>query len=279
MRRVTTPDGVDLGIHELGDGARPTLLCHANGFHGAVWGPLAAALGDDFQRWALDFRAHGASATPEGFPLGWEEFGSDVLAVVDALDLPAGQILGVGHSMGGAALLIAEQARPGTFAGLWVFEPIMPPPGTFPDIDRPNAMADGAERRRTTFPSHAAALDNFASKPPLNVLRADALRAYVQHGFIPGEDGDVHIATRPQDEARIYRSAGAHHAFGRLGAVTCPVVVCCGRPDPGPALFAPAAADALPDGHLDRIDSLGHFGPLEAPGVCAAAIREFASSL
>lgn len=279
MRQVPTSDGLTLAVHDQGGSGRPTLLCHANGFHGAVWEPLSHALGDGFERWALDFRAHGRSEVPAGHPLGWTEFGADVLAVVDGLDLPAGAILGVGHSMGGAALLIAEQARPGTFAGLWLYEPIVPPPGARSAGEGPNPLADGAERRRASFPSHAEALANFASKPPFNALRADALHAYVRYGFVAGEDGAVHIACRPADEARIYRSAGAHGAFEGLAEVRCPVVVACGRDEPGPALFAPTVAEALPDGRLERLDPLGHFGPLEAPEICAGSVQRFAAEL
>lgn len=279
MLKVPTPDGLTLAVHDLGGSGRPTLLCHATGFHGAVWEPMASALGDGFARWAVDFRAHGLSAVPAEQPLGWESFGEDVLAVVDALDLPPGEILGVGHSMGGAALLLAEEARPGTFAGLWLFEPIAPPTGALPSIEGGNAMADGAARRRPTFPSHAAAIANFAAKPPFNVLRADALHAYVRHGFQPGEDGTVHLACRADDESQIYRGGGAHHAFDHLAEVICPVVVACGRDESGPALFAPAIVQALPHGRLERLESLGHFGPLEAPGICAAAVRAFATTL
>ncbi len=279
MRTVPTTDGVTLAVHDLGGSGRPTLLCHATGFHGAVWEPMAASLGEHFARWAVDFRAHGRSTVAPDQSLGWTEFSEDVLAVLDALNLPAGETLGVGHSMGGAALLLAEQARPGTFAGMWLYEPITPPPGSFPSPGGTNALADGAARRRPTFPSHAEALANFASKPPFNVLRADALHAYVRHGFEAGEDGAVHLACRPDDESRIYRGGGAHHTFEHLDAVRCPVVVACGREEPGPVLFAPAVADALPHGRLERHDSLGHFGPLEAPDLCAQAVRRLEGSL
>lgn len=278
MRQVPTSDGLTLTVHEQGGSGRPTLLCHANGFHGAVWEPLSKALGEGFERWAIDFRAHGRSTTSPDHVLGWTQFGADVLAAVDGLGLPAGEVLGVGHSMGGAALLIAEQARPGTFAGLWLYEPITPP-GPSPEGDGPNHLAEGARRRRSSFPSLADALANFASKPPFDALRADALHAYVRHGFVAGEDGAVHIACRPADEAAIYRSAGAHRSFERLGAVQCPAVVACGRSEPGPALFAPAVADALPHGRLERLEPLGHFGPLEAPGLCAESVRAFAADL
>ncbi|MFZ6004827.1 MAG: alpha/beta fold hydrolase [Actinomycetota bacterium] len=278
MRKVSTPSGVVLAVHELGGSGRPTLLCHATGFHGAVWAPLAMELGDGFAKLAVDFRAHGASAVAPGSPLGWDDFAEDVLAVVDELGLTPGELLGVGHSMGGAALLLAEQARPGTFAGLWLYEPIAPPGGTFP-AGGPNSLADGAARRRASFGSRAEAVANFASKPPLAVLRADALHAYVGHGFNQGEDGSIHIACRPEDESQIFRGGGAHHAFDHLSEVVCPVVVASGRAEPGPALFAPAVAAALPAGRLESLAPLGHFGPLEAPPVCAASVAAFATLL
>ena len=279
MLHVPAPDGTTLAVHELGGSGRPVLLCHATGFHGAVWGPLALELGDGAASWAVDFRAHGDSVVPPGRPLPWSEVGGDVLAVVDALGVAPGELVGVGHSMGGAALLLAEQARPGTFAGLWLYEPITPPPGAPMPAEGGNRLADGAARRRPSFPSHADALANFAAKPPLDALRADVLHAYVAHGFRAGEDGAVHLACRPEDEAQIYRGGGAHDAFVHLGEVRCPVVVACGRPEPGPALFAPMVADALGRGRLERHEALGHFGPLEAPGVCAAAVRDLLAAV
>src|SRR5687767_7691939 len=105
MRSLPTPDGLTLALHEHGGSGRPTLLCHATGFHGAVWEPLSAALGDGFERWAVDFRAHGASTVPADQELPWSEIATDVLTVIDALDVRPGQLLGVGHSMGGACLL------------------------------------------------------------------------------------------------------------------------------------------------------------------------------
>ncbi len=279
MRSLPTPDGLTLALHEHGGAGRPTLLCHATGFHGAVWEPLSAALGDGFERWALDFRAHGASPVPAEQVLAWADIATDVLTVLDALGLPAGQLLGVGHSMGGACLLLAEQARPGTFAGLWLFEPIAPPRGAMPSSEGGNALADGALRRRASFPSAEAALANYASKRPFNTLRADAIHAYVRHGFVTGEDGAVHLACRPEHESQIYGGGANHDAFSHLGEVRCPVVVACGEEAFGPAAFAPAIADALPHGRLEAHRHMGHFGPLEAPSVLADSIRSFAAGL
>jgi pimeloyl-ACP methyl ester carboxylesterase len=279
MRTVVAPDGIALAVHEHGGSGRPTLLCHATGFHGAVWEPLSAALGDGFERWAPDFRGHGASVLPPEHPVPWDAVAGDVLAVVDDLGLPVGEVLGVGHSMGGAALLLAEQARPGLFAALWLYEPIAPPAGAIPASEGGSTLADGARRRRPSFASHAEAVANFASKPPLNVARADALHAYVRHGLVAGEDGAVHLACRPADEARFYDGGGAHDAFARLGEVACPVVIACSGEPFGPAMFAPHIADGLPDGALEVHPHLTHFGPLEAPAELAASVRSLAARL
>ncbi len=278
MRSMPTSDGLTLAVRELGGFGRPTLLCHATGFHGAVWEPLSAALGEGFERWAVDFRAHGASTVPPDLDLPWSGMGDDVLAVVDGLELPAGRVLGVGHSMGGAALLLAEQARPGTFAGLWIFEPTVPAPAALGAM-RGGDLAEAALRRRPSFPSRAEAIANFASKPPLAIARADALHAYVEHGFVVGDDGRAHLACRPADESRIYRGGSTHGAFAGLPAVQCPVVVACGADPIGPAALAPAIVAALPDGRLEQHDHVGHFGPLEAPAVLAHAVRTFAATL
>ena len=166
MRYLPASDGVSLAVHEHGGHGRPTLFCHATGLHGAVWEPLSAALDPELERWAVDFRGHGASVVPPDHPLPWSAFRDDALAVVDDLGLEPGTCLGVGHSLGGAALLMAEQARPGTFAGLWLFEPIVPPPAqaaalheaATPSPTAPNggdrAFRASPTRWRTTHRSH-----------------------------------------------------------------------------------------------------------------------------
>jgi pimeloyl-ACP methyl ester carboxylesterase len=111
------------------------------------------------------------------------------------------------------------------------------------------------------------------------VARADALHAYVRHGFVAGEDGVVHLACRPADEAQVFRGGGSHPTFERLVEVSCPVRIVCGRPEPGPAAFAPEIADRLPHGDLERHEHLSHFGPQEAPSELAASVQRFAATL
>ena len=271
--RVPSSDGVELEVHDLGGVGPPLLLCHATGFHGMVWRPLARHLEDRFRLWSLDFRGHGLSTPPDparGF--AWEGFADDVHAVVEALGLA--HALAVGHSKGGAALLMAEAARPGTFAALWCYEPIVFPPGAGPgDGDADSGLAAGAARRRDTFPSRKDAIDNYASKPPLRVLDPDALAAYVEHGFEEQDDGSVVLRCRPEHESQVYRMGGSHRGWDVLPDVTCPTTIACGGPlaTVGEGL-ARQLAGRLPAARVQVFEQLGHFGPLEDPAVVAAAV-------
>jgi pimeloyl-ACP methyl ester carboxylesterase len=186
------------------------------------------------------------------------------LAAVAAID--AGSVVGFGHSMGGAALLLAEATRPGTLRGAYVYEPIVMPP--MPDGMRaPGAspLAAMSRRRRATFPSRADALMRYATRPTLNVLRADALAAYVEHGFEDTPDGTVRLRCDPEDEAKTFE--GANVSVEDVREVSVPVTVAMGERDleSAPAAFAPAVAAALVEAELLSYRHLGHFGPLQDP--------------
>jgi pimeloyl-ACP methyl ester carboxylesterase len=276
--RVASTNGVTLAVHDLGGTGATLLLCHATGFHGLVMAPLAMALSSRFRVFALDFRGHGRSDRPSGtggYP--WSGFGDDVLATVDALpDQPGagpGSLLGVGHSMGGAALFLAEQSRPGTFAGLYCFEPIVFPPDPAQALVEDQPLVEASRRRRQVFASREEAYANYATKAPLSALTPDALRAYVEHGFVDRDDGSVTLACRSADEAEIYRMAPANGAYDRLGEVACPVTVAAGAHS---GAFTPEAAATLagrlPAGRAEVFEHLGHFGPLEDPPAVAESV-------
>ncbi|HET6949075.1 MAG TPA: alpha/beta hydrolase [Acidimicrobiales bacterium] len=271
-RRVASTDGVTLAVHDLGGEGPGLLFCHPTGFLGLTWAPLASRLADVAHGWAVDFRGHGDSTSPASMDFGWGGMADDVLAVVDDLDLAGGPA--VGHSMGGTALLLAEQRRPGTFAALWLYEPIVMPRSAPRGPGVPNGMADTARRRRPWFADRATAYANFTSKPPLGALSAEALQAYVDHGLrdVP-DDGMVALKCTPEVEARVFEGGLGQQAFARLGEVRCPVTVAVGGEDVGPALLGPPVAAALPRGRLERHEGLTHFGPMEDPARMAAAVR------
>jgi pimeloyl-ACP methyl ester carboxylesterase len=284
---IASTDGVQVTVHDFAapGSAGPTVLAaHATGFHGMVWQPMADQLAESTGARVIapDMRGHGATALPDGVVLDWDGFADDVLAVIDALGLD--RPIGVGHSKGGAALLRAEARRPGTFAGLWCFEPVVFPPEFGRARNDDNPLAAGALRRRDFFDSALDARANYGSKPPMGSFDPRVLDAYVDHGLEPVDPtdptGPVRLRCRPEVEAETYRMGTAHNTFEFLDAVACPAVIACGGPEPfGPGNFADRIADAITHGRLVRYDDLGHFGPLTHPDLLAGDIATFINDI
>ncbi len=106
-----TVRGVELAYFEWGqpDTGPPILLVHATGFHARCWDGVNRTLGGDRHVIAVDLRGHGRSS--KRGPYEWREFGADMAAFVDALDLVG--VIGVGHSMGGHSVTQAAGQHSG----------------------------------------------------------------------------------------------------------------------------------------------------------------------
>jgi len=270
--RCPTADGVSVAYYDMGGTGPPLVLVHATGFCAAVLAPLARALGARFHSVALDLRAHGRSHPPPSGDFDWHGFALDVLAVVGETGLE--RPVGFGHSAGGAALLLAEQARPGTFSGLYLFEPVVYPGDVAltPMFDN-NPMSSAALRRREVFGSRAEAIANFSSKAPLNRLHPEALAAYVDNGFAPDGDGGMRLRCRREDEAAIYAHGFSHDAYRHLADVRCPVTLACGADtDEFGTDFLSLFAARLDHAEVVVLPGLGHFGPLQNPPALAASL-------
>ncbi len=274
--RISSTDGVDLAVHDLGGDGPPLLIAHATGFCAEVYRPLAAKLTGHHHVWAFDFRGHGDSTLPDG-TLSWEGMADDVLAVIDALDL--GPVAAFGHSMGGACLLAAERRRPGTLSTAFVFEPIIFPEVLAEMSTTDNPLSESAARRRPSFPSRPDALARYASRPPLGRFRADVLWNYVEHGFREAEDGTVALKCAPETEAATFLAPGKP-TVEQMTTVAVSTVVAFGARDlsPGPADIAPLVADALPNGTPHRYAHLSHFGPFEDPDTIAEDVLAHGST-
>ena len=274
MTFVTASDGVAVALHDLGGRGDALVMVHAAGLHGLVLAPMARHLAGRFHCIAFDARGHGDSALPPDHDLDWYGLAADVLAVVDGLALH--RPYGFGHSSGGTAVLMAEQARPGTFAAIYCYEPVLvaadPPLGR----DDDSVLAARARRRHVSFPSKEDARRHFAAKPPLAAVDPDVLTAYVDHGFTTAGDGEVRLKCQPEHEAVVYETATSHDAWGRLPEVACPVAVACGAESDGcPPLRARSHVDRLPQGRTEVLDGLGHLGPLERPDQVASSVAAF----
>lgn len=244
------------------------VFVHATGFCKEVCQPVIDEVRrrtPGFRALAIDQRAHGDSTVP-AVPFDWWDIGRDVVELVGD-SRPA---IGVGHSAGGAALVLAELARPGTFSALVLAEPIIfpPPYGRFPD----NPMAEAARRRKRFFADRDAAYSNFESKAAFAGWEPRALQAYVDGGFRDHEGGVV-LKCSPESEAEFFSVAMMHRAWDRLGEVEVPVLVVAGadsttHQEP----FLTELTAQMPHAEYKTVPDASHFVFMERPGAIAEYI-------
>ena len=272
---VTNADGERIAVHDLGGAGPPVFVVHTTGFCGRAYEFFAAGLADTLHCYAIDLRGHGDSPAPRSGNFAWDALAADLVAVFDHFQ--ARPALVFGHSVGGAATLLAEVAVPGSVARAFLYEPVVfPEEYRHPGGDSP--MAGPARRRREVFPSRAEALARYATRPPLGHLRADCLAAYVEHGFADLPDGTVRLKCRAESEAAVFSQEEAV-TIDRMVGVATPVVVAQGthRAGPGPGRAAPMIAERLPNATLRTYAHLSHLGPLQDPDMVANDVAEFLS--
>lgn len=218
-----------------------------------------------------DFRGHGASGGGS-IPVSWWDMAGDASAVRDSVSVEGA--IGVGHSMGGAALVMAQILDPGRFAGLVLVEPIIPPPPHHRAVHR---LAELARKRRRTFANRSEVRANFAGKSPFDHWRQAAFEGYVAGGFRERDDGSTELACSPEFEAEVFISAGGSALLDRLGEVEIPVTLLFGETmDTFPREWAEHLVGSLPTASLEIVPGGDHFLPMSTPAVVVEAIERSA---
>ncbi|MEE9414066.1 MAG: alpha/beta hydrolase [Acidimicrobiales bacterium] len=271
IQYVTSVGGVEVALRDFGGDGPPLLISHATGFHAMCYSKLAKALSERYHCWAIDLRGHGDSRYPDDVDLDWRLMGSDIAAAL-AFAVGDEPVFGVGHSMGGVAIALAELDHPGTFRAAWLYEPVLFPFDVLPEGQNP--MAEPARRRREVFESHDAVFDSYWSRPPFNSIDPVVLRAYIDHGFARQDDGSVLIKCRGATEAAVFEHFGSG-AFERLADLEIPVALARSGDGGRPALVQDLVLAQLAYGELIEFENLNHFGPFQDSEQIADSIHDY----
>ncbi|MBC7520332.1 MAG: alpha/beta hydrolase [Sandarakinorhabdus sp.] len=260
-------------------------FAHATGMHAGLYARLLAPLADRFRIVASDARGHGRTAAidprpPEGDLVEWEVFGADTLAITAAIDASAPWIL-AGHSMGGSASLLAATMAPDRVAGLVLVDPPMIPfaiarAAEAAGVLTPNPMADGASRRRATYPDTASARERWHGRGVFSGWDDADLDAYLADGLRTVPDG-VTLACTPAWEAATFRGV-SHRIEAAMAALKRPFALVAG--DIGSTVradeFAIFAAHPFCVG-AERLPGTTHFVPLQRGDAVRAAVVRVAA--
>ena len=259
------------------------LLGHATGFCKEVWRPVVAELrkqGVGATALAWDARGHG-SAPPFESDVTWRTFANDLVDLVDELS-PKAPIVGVGHSMGGAAMVMVDMMRPGLLSGMVLIEPVIIAPHLRRTGDEPLAadhpLAVMAALRRPTFPSRQAAADSYRSKPLFRRWHEDAFSGYLEGGLAPHPDG-VALACRPEVESAVFAASNETSPYEHLDELTAPIRLLISD-FPGVLEDVMDALEGrLPNAKTSFLTGQSHMVVMERPDLVAAEIADFLNEL
>lgn len=245
-------DGVRLYFSRSGDGP-PVLFHTGSGGDGRMW-ELAgyADVMRDFDRIIIDHRGHGRSDRPVDVESHrWDEYVADVIAVLDAADVPRAVL--VGYSSG-AAIVFAVAA-------------------TYPDRCCGVVGIGGLSRP-----------DDVAPRPALiDELRARGIDAVVED-MVAAENESCPtwlVENLKSTDAEMF----ARQMEGRLDApsewtnfasIAAPVLIVCGEHEDGGE--AALAAAAVVDGKAMVLANYGHLQTFWHAEVTAPLVRDFVES-
>jgi pimeloyl-ACP methyl ester carboxylesterase len=260
------------------EGSGPDLvLIHPTGFGADIWLPLAQRLCSRFHVVAPDVRGHGDTEKPADYTMA--------LLVQDmaAFIAEAGLVdpIGVGHSAGATTIAALEAERPGTFRAAVLMEPVL-------NYDRKpetlgtelSDLAASTLKRRSVWPSRAAALDSYASRPPFGTWNETALREYVRHAFADRPDGTVELKCSPESESRMYVNGPQTVDAGEvIPKLRCAVLLIRGQESPALSQSRfERTAKLIPDCQSAKIPG-GHFAPFEQMQLAGDEIVRFLGEL
>jgi lipase len=230
IERRVRANGIELAIFEWHtqrrDAAPPILLAHATGFHARCWDQVIHHLGERYIV-AVDQRGHGRS--DKIFPVHWRDFGLDLAALVERLDLH--DIIGVGHSMGGHAMVQAAAYQPSRFRRLVLIDPVIGSPGMYKGggafASLPEGTTHPTAKRRNQWNSADEMFERFAERGPFAAWDRQVLRDYCDFGLLPNPEGPGFVlACPPSFESAVYMASTGNGAiYDSVRAVEIPVFV------------------------------------------------------
>jgi len=283
-RRLRLASGIEIALLDWGGDGPPALLHHANGFCAGLWGLVAERLRLHFRLIAMDARGHGESSKPDPSDdacYEWSRFGEDAGAVAHQLvaELGAPSLLGVGHSFGGTALMMASAADPGLFRRLVLVDPVLPTPSFYADVlargpGENRDLAASARKRRQVFDSRAEARDIWAGRAVFQRWDPRALDLYAEYGLLPHAGGGVELACPGEIEAAIFDHARRVDAWELASRLRVPALILCAeRGNFGRAMYDQVAA-RMRDARIVDVPT-GHLVPMERPDLVAEHVHKF----
>ncbi len=266
-------------------GTGPVLhLAHANGFPPGCYRKLIEHLKPRYHVFTLRTRCLVPGADPRELRT-WDDMADDLIHALRAQGVQG--IVGVGHSMGGVATLLASAKAPALFRAVVALEPVLFTGArewalralTLLGLRGRVPPASLARRRREAWGSREEASVSYGKKPLFARFDPECFQDYIAHGLTEAPGGGFRLTIPKAWEARVFETS-PRDAWQTLGTVSVPALVIRGADSDTLTRDALERARlTVSDIHTEELSGTGHLFPLEQPARCAERILAFLDGL
>ncbi|MCL4867632.1 MAG: alpha/beta hydrolase [Anaerolineae bacterium] len=198
-------------FHDYGGDGTLLHFAHANAYPPGAYRLFLQALARHYQVTAVKHRPLWPQADPQEMA-SWHLIADDLIAFFDQQHWRG--VVGLGHSLGGAATVIAAVKRPDLFSHLVLIDPVFIAPHVLERVAERIAkqqepfdfpLVTIAEKRQDWWSSRAAAFQHLRPKPVFARLSDEAMWDFINYGLADDPNGGVRLAFPKVWEAHIYR--------------------------------------------------------------------------
>ncbi len=201
--------GINLSYLDSGGDNPPLHFYHANGFPVSVYLPMMTKLVDDFRVIGMGLRGQDAQTAGN---TSWYQVAEDLIHFLDTKK--PGPVIGVGHSVGAVATMIAAAKRPDLFSKIILIEPVIIKYKyvlvmaliRLLGIKKVFFLAKRARARRNGWVDRNEVYDHLKNKSLFKRFDDTLLKSYVTYGFVPSDQGGIELLCPPEAEARIFEN-------------------------------------------------------------------------
>jgi len=274
-------------VNDFGGNGAVMHFVHANGYPPGVYRAFLSALAEQYRVLAPDMRPLWQPPCDPSSVKDWSVFSEDIIHTLDADSFPAETpVIGVGHSLGAFATLIAAVRRPELFSALVLMEPPFLGPGrrlglsVFSRFARHRIPLIGRTlRRRDHWPSLDEAYNHFRRKRVFARIPDDVLQDVVQYGTRSDNQHGRVLTFSKEWEAQIYTTISKHARLIQRCRVPVMAVRGAETDTLTPAVWRQWQRLASPGDKFLEVPDTGHLLPLERPERVAATVCDYLPAL
>ena len=266
-------------FHDFGGAGETIHLSHANAYPPGCYQQLVAPFLEQYRVIGIKHRPLWPDSRP-GEVKNWHILADDLIDFLEQQQLK--NVIGIGHSMGAVATLLASIKRPDLFSKLVLIDPVLLPPFMIRSAQllpfswrhKLIPIMAGALKRKDSWDSKEALFASYRPKRVFKQFSDEALWDFIEHGTEPTADGRITLIYSKEWEARIYGTPT--YIWHKLNQVTTPTLAIRAEHSQTPnATMWQKWQAQQPQATFVQIPSTSHLVPMEKPHELAPLILDY----